>query len=500
MSAISGSVEGANTGWRQRGTWTVVPPDLNAVSVTPSDGIGVAQTFSATFSDDAGADDVKLVAVRFGAANVAAGVCTVQYNATTGMARIQSDAGTPGPWTAFGSGTLANSQCTLDLALSSADASGNNLTLQLHLAFAPAFGGAKTIYLRANSDLGPTTGWVTRGAWTVGGEMDAISIAPSNATGVTELFTAIFSDSLGAAADLTQASVRVGATNVAAGVCTVQYNAMTGQVRLHDDAGIAGPWTTFGSGTLVNTQCALDLAQSNAVAAGSVLTLNLRLTFKAAFLGARNIHMRANSRYGSTSGWQPRGTYTVGAAVTAGAVTPNSGTGMSPSFVLDYTNSAGVEADLKVARVRFRPPSGSGPQCVIDYDAMSNKVRIQQDSGLWSSFVPFGGPLPALANSRCTLDLTQGGAVRTGTSLSLTLRLTFDISFVGAKQIDMRANSNVGPTTGWVNRGTWMVLPPTTTIVPSSSTAVIDTLLIQLSNPATCCSNPMSLDNIVVFD
>jgi hypothetical protein len=47
--------------------------------------------------------------------------------------------------------------------------------------------------------------------------------------------------------------------------------------------------------------------------------------------------------------------------------------------------------------------------------------------------------------------------VRSGTDLTLTLALNFSPGFAGVKNIDMRANSNFGPTTGFVNRGTWTV-------------------------------------------
>ena len=58
-------------------------------------------------------------------------------------------------------------QCALDLAQSSAAASGTSLTVTLRIAFTPAFAGVKNIDMRANSSLGSTTGWVTRGTWTV---------------------------------------------------------------------------------------------------------------------------------------------------------------------------------------------------------------------------------------------------------------------------------------------------------------------------------------------
>ena len=227
---------------------------------------------------------------------------------------------------------------------------------------------------------------------------------------------------------------------------------MTALVRLLNDAGVAGTWTPFGTGTLANSQCTLDLATSSATPAGTNLSLALRLTFSASFVGTKSIFMRANSNFGSaTTGWFTRGTWDAGALVQAISVTPNSSTNTIETFALAYSDGEGVTTDLASARVRFR--GATGPQCLIDYNAMTDRGRIQSDAGEWLPAVPFGSG--TLANTYCLLDLTRSSAAPDGTHLTLTLSLTFYPSFAGTKNIDMRATSNSGATTGWVNRGSW---------------------------------------------
>ena len=51
-------------------------------------------------------------------------------------------------------------------------------------------------------------------------------------------------------------------------------------------------------------------------------------------------------------------------------------------------------------------------------------VRVQDDAGNFGPFMPFG-PGTIDNNSQCTLDLSQSSAVRSGTDLTLTLRITF---------------------------------------------------------------------------
>jgi hypothetical protein len=52
---------GANSGWQDRGDWTVPAgqtPVVTADSVTPNNGTGTTQTFTLAYSDTAGATDL----------------------------------------------------------------------------------------------------------------------------------------------------------------------------------------------------------------------------------------------------------------------------------------------------------------------------------------------------------------------------------------------------------------------------------------------------------
>jgi hypothetical protein len=164
--------------------------------------------------------------------------------------------------------------------------------------------------------------------------------------------------------------------------------------------------------------------------------------------------MRAMSNFTTNTGWLARGTWDVNALVQATSITPNSGNVTTQSFVLAFSDSEGVVADLAAARVRFRDPV-SGVQCGIAYSAMTNQVRMLDDAGVFGPFVSFGSG--TLTNSQCTLNLATSSAAPSGNDLTLTLVVTFKAGFAGAKNVDMRANSHVGSTTGWVNRGTWTV-------------------------------------------
>jgi subtilisin-like proprotein convertase family protein len=439
---------------------------VNAVSVTPNTGTGATQAFTLQYTDSLGAIDLSSARVRFGAANVGPGTCTAWYDAAAGNIKLMDDVGVWGAPVALGAGTLANSQCTLNLATSTATPNGTNLTLVLNITFAGGFTGLKNIYMLAGSATGPNTGWVTRGTWTphavVGpAVVDAVSSTPNAGSGASQAFTLQYSDSHGAN-DLQSARVRFGATNVGPGTCTVWYDATNSTIKLMNDVGVWGAPTSLGAGTLANSQCTLNLATSTATPNGNNLTLVLQLTFAGSFTGLKNIYMLAGSATGPSTGWLTKGSWTPnpvvgGLVLDAISVTPNAGSGATQQFTLQYSDSFGA-TDLASARVRFGATNVGPGTCTMWYDAAANNIKLMDDAGVWG--VPTALGAGTLSNSQCSVNLATSTASPSGTNLTLTLSMTFTSGFNGLKNIYMLAGSASGPSTGWVQRGTYTVNVP----------------------------------------
>jgi probable HAF family extracellular repeat protein len=301
---------GTSSGWIQRGTWTVPVAVVNAVSATPNFGAGTRQVFTLAYADTLGVGDLAFVRVRFSSSNVGPGTCTVSYSPMTGVVQLLGDNGSS--WTAgtMGNGTLANSQCTLNLGSSSATPSPSTLTLVLDITFDASFAGQKNIYMLAASSEGPNTGWQQRGTWTVMIPTTIpISAAPQFGAATTQTFTLTYFDSLGGF-DLSSARVRFAASNVGPGTCTARYNTGAGTIELLDDAGASWQSATLGSGTLANSQCTLNLAGSTASVDGDNVTLALNITFAPGFIGLKKIYMLAANSSGLSSGWFVKGTWT----------------------------------------------------------------------------------------------------------------------------------------------------------------------------------------------
>ena len=90
------------------------------------------------------------------------------------------------------------------------------------------------------------------------------------------------------------------------------YNTATDQINLLNDNATAWMPATLGSATaLQNSQCSLNVGTATVSSSGSTLTLNVTVTFKPAFAGAKNVYLHAVDISGSNSGWQQLGGWTI---------------------------------------------------------------------------------------------------------------------------------------------------------------------------------------------
>jgi hypothetical protein len=117
----------------------------------------------------------------------------------------------------------------------------------------------------------------------------------------------------------------------------------------------------------------------------------------------------------------------------------------------------------------------------------------------WIALTTFGNPAPFIQFSRAANQTTLVGEVAVTSSGSTFRFESVDVySSVTAIPHEIIGLRNVAPVfsvTGTVPN----TFGNFATITNPNLTAVIDTLLIRLSNPATpCCSNPVGLDNIVL--
>ena len=158
-----------NSGWQDRGDWTVPAETVAAVSATPNAGSGAAQTFALQYSDTVGATALTQGWVWFNAtfAANAANSCILYYDRPTNMLSLLNDAGTTWSSAVIGTATtLQNSQCAVSVGASGKSDSGDTLTLTLAMTFKAPFSGVKNIFMYATNGA-QNSGWQDRGDWTV---------------------------------------------------------------------------------------------------------------------------------------------------------------------------------------------------------------------------------------------------------------------------------------------------------------------------------------------
>ncbi len=139
----------------------------------------------------------------------------------------------------------------------------------------------------------------------------AVSVTPSGLSGSAQTFAFNFSDPKGAV-NIVSTFVDVAPTLSGVGACYLYYAHGMNLIYLADDSGnlTNAPLTVGVAGTKSNIQCTVDAGASWVTASGNTLTLNLAVSFKTAFAGAKNIYMTAYNGALSCD-WVQRGTWTV---------------------------------------------------------------------------------------------------------------------------------------------------------------------------------------------
>lgn len=291
------------------------------VQVTPAYGSGGSQTFTFSFSDPDGWQDLAVVNVLINFWLDGRQACYLAYVPAANAVYLVDDAGNAGgPYqgmTLPGSGSIGNSQCTVYGAGSSASGSGTTLTLSLNIAFRSSFAGTRLIYLAARDTSNANSGWQRLGVWNVPGQPltspAVVSMTPQRGSGKgPQAFTFQFYDADGYQ-DLNVLNILVNDWLDGRQACYLAYVRPLNGVYLVNDAGNALlPLLPLGGGgTVQNSQCIVYATGSSVSATGNYLTVTLNLGFKAAFAGNRVFYVAARDVAEHNSGWQAMGTWTV---------------------------------------------------------------------------------------------------------------------------------------------------------------------------------------------
>jgi hypothetical protein len=444
-----------DSGWSQAGTWVVGSATPAPISVTPSSGSGTSQIFSFLYLDPKGYASVSSVSTVINAAFSVAHGCYLLYYPGSNSLYLGNDTGTAWlPPVKLGqAGSVQNSQCNVDAGSSSYSGSNMYLTVNLALSFLPAFGGTRNIYTEAYDVV--DSGWPQVGTWSVPSVPPApVSVTPNSGSGSSQTFSFVYSDTKGYTSISSVSSV-INASFSVASACYFKYDPVANNLYLSNDTGTAwlAPVKLGQAGSVQNSQCSVDGANSSYSGSGTLLTVNLALGFLPAFGGSRNIYTEVYD--GADSGWQQFGTWSVPSVPPAPvSVTPSSGSGSSQTFSFVYSDPKGYTSSSSVSTLINTGFSVSGA-CYLLYYPGNNNLYLANDTGTaWLAPVKLGQAGSA-QNSQCSVDGSKSSSSENGTSLTVNLALTFLPAFGGTRKIYTEVYDVVD--SGWPQLGTWTV-------------------------------------------
>jgi len=163
-----------DSGWVQRGTWSVGPAGVGTLSVVPASGTGATQTFTLTYPDPPGFAGAAFGWVQFLVAAASDGggqpFCYLHYDrAGNGLWMYSSDVGfflgpiTPGTT----SNALSSSACSINTAGTTVTNSGGNLVIAAPITLKGPMSGSKKLFQRTLDVLNRDTGWQQTGTWII---------------------------------------------------------------------------------------------------------------------------------------------------------------------------------------------------------------------------------------------------------------------------------------------------------------------------------------------
>jgi hypothetical protein len=287
----------------------------------PLAGSGTASNFSFSVSHPDGLSRLGVINLLINSALNGGQACYVAYSVPQRVLYLVNDAGpasglsaplTLGPGT---SGFVANSQCQINAAFSSAVTSGNSITLSLNTQFRPSFTGGKVLYAAARTTDEVNTGWRTVGVYDI--PVTTVSF-PNSSTANPAAGTAtttVLSFTYRAQGSHTNLETVWGLVNTAldgAGACYFAYNAPSNLLFLVPDNGNGAQAQSIplpGSGTIENSQCRINAFGSVVNRSGDTLSLTLNVTFKGGFSGPKVIWTAASTLANLVSPWRAAGAW-----------------------------------------------------------------------------------------------------------------------------------------------------------------------------------------------
>jgi hypothetical protein len=139
------------------------------------------------------------------------------------------------------------------------------------------------------------------------------------------------------------------------------------------------------------------------------------------------------------------------------SLAPTSGSGGAGTFTFVASDPNGV-GDLNSLAIVVNSSLSASQSCYARYFPATNQVFLQNDAGTaWASHGP-PGAASGIGNKQCWINL-QSSSVSSGSNLTVTLAISFQPNFNGAKNVWIEAHDNEDLSSGWQQLGAWTAQP-----------------------------------------
>lgn len=169
------------------------------------------------------------------------------------------------------------------------------------------------------------------------------------------------------------------------------------------------------------------------------------------------------------------------------SLAPASGSGQAGVFTLRVSDPSGGGFVASV-HLLFNTAMSGHRACLISYDRGANRIALNADPGAaWTAGEP--GESVTLSNRQCAIRLAGSSAAAAGAFLDLSLDISFNSGFAGAKLAYAKAVNGSGLSTGWVQPGSWTVTgtangaPSAMSANPSAGGGARQLFILQFTDP-----------------
>ncbi len=157
------------------------------------------------------------------------------------------------------------------------------------------------------------------------------------------------------------------------------------------------------------------------------------------------------------TGWLQMGTYdvAVGGVPVANSVSPSSGIGPTQRFSFTVSDQGGAGFLTGLAAL-ISSSLNTLDACYVVYDRTAGTISLAYDNPNNGASPVTPGGAQVVSNSQCTLKASDSTVVIGVTSIVVTVDLTFNANYFGAKNVYLDA-VEPGFSSGWIIVGSWNV-------------------------------------------